>query len=1045
MGVPLWVFCLSLAACGYLYAGYPVLVFLLARIRPRPVRRAPVHPAVSIVIPAFNEEAVIERKIRNTLALDYPRDLLDIIVVSDGSTDRTEEVVRRHEGPRLRLLVQPRVGKVPALNRGARAATGEVLVLTDADTLLERDALLRLVESFADPAVGGVSGTRRYRTAAVGDGTGTGEAMYWRFDTWQKRCESRIGSIFAAAGSLYALRRNLYTPIADPAQADDIAISTRVVLQGYRLVFEPRAVAIEEAPVDGAREFRRKVRITNHSLRALLNLRARLWTSGFYSVQLLSHKFFRHFSPVFLLALLASSTALATAHAIFRPVLAVQLVVYGLGAAGFALRARPGWPGRLLTLPAYFCVANLAALLGILAVLRGRRLRLWMPRGGADAHPEAAAGTPARAKDGVRGTGVALVALLLGATGVGAQDATPSRPPETRRPGPQLSVALTLASIFDTNLDYVSDALPSYGALAGFDARFQSRPYRQAVTLEYAAAIQSYSRTDKWDRVSHRGRATLSGHLGSNWTLDAVGEFSLLGATEDRELVDDMTFGPRLEFRHDANRMRVSAARRIRRNRGSEGADATNTYGAIDVRGRLAGTHDFGLSYRYEISDAADPRRGYVESLYGGLYSASVGVRGTATLGVRYRSQHYPERTIRIEDRESPRQDRTWQPSLSWMENFAPGPQLRLDYRYEARSSNIEWANFDGHYVSLSLRQPLNLTGASRPTPPVRTPTPAVPVRPRFTQTIAGGLQTCALTTEGMAHCWPTGDDAANAAGARPISEQVRFSTLSVGAAQACGLTVNGIAYCWGSADATPRAIRTSVRFASIAVGARHVCGLTPDGRAYCWGDTREVGAGSGIWMENSQPAAIAGDLVFTALAAGWDHTCGLTYEGAAHCWGSNRHGQLGALFIRSTDRPRPVTGGIRFAALAAGRDHTCGLAADGTAYCWGANAWGQLGNGSVTDSRSLVPVAGGLAFTTISAGWEYTCGVATDGTAYCWGRNDRGQLGHTATDAASPSPRPVAEAAGFLAISASERTCGITRDGEVRCWGASRAERRER
>ena len=383
------VFALSAVAVGYLYFGYPLLLVVLARLRPRPVAAGLVRPAVTIVVPAHDEEAVIGEKLVYCLAQEYPADRLEVLVVSDGSTDRTEEIVRARAArdPRVRLLAIPRSGKAAALDQGALHATGEILVLTDANALLGPGSLVRLVEPFADPEVGGVCGRKRYRRGRGVDATELGENLYWRWDQWQKSLESRIGSVFAADGALYAVRRGLYVPMADPAQADDIAISARIVLQGRRLLFEPGAVAFEEPPAEGREELRRKVRVTNHSVRALFNLGRRLWTSGFYSVELLSHKLLRHLAPFPLLALVATSLALAlrlegAAGAFFRLCLALQLAFYALGLAGFLLRGTRVGRLRFLSIPYYFSMINLAALLGVLAILRGVRTVRWAPRQG---------------------------------------------------------------------------------------------------------------------------------------------------------------------------------------------------------------------------------------------------------------------------------------------------------------------------------------------------------------------------------------------------------------------------------------------------------------------------------------------------------------------------------------------------------------------------------------------------------------------------------------------------------------------------------------
>lgn len=384
MTAALCVFVASFAVCAYVYFGYPALLFLLSRMRPRPIARGRATPAVSLIVPVHNEEAVVEAKIRNCLALAYPADLLEILVVSDGSTDGTEAIAAGHEGPGLRVLRLPRQGKAGALNEGARQARGEILVFTDANAMLEPDSVQRLVEGFADPAVGGACGNKKQRALGRADATEGGEDLYWRYDKWQKSMESDLGSIFAADGALYAVRRALYVPIVDPAQADDIAISARVVLQGFRLIFEPRAVAWEEAPVEGRHEFRRKVRVTNHSVRALLNLGPALWSSGFYSVELISHKLLRHLVPVFLIGLLASNLALAAWMRSFAVLLGLQTAFYAAALVGFAARRTSPGRSRLLTIPYYFSLVNAAAFLGVLSILRGDRVRAWTPRSGID-------------------------------------------------------------------------------------------------------------------------------------------------------------------------------------------------------------------------------------------------------------------------------------------------------------------------------------------------------------------------------------------------------------------------------------------------------------------------------------------------------------------------------------------------------------------------------------------------------------------------------------------------------------------------------------
>ncbi|HXF05904.1 MAG TPA: glycosyltransferase family 2 protein [Blastocatellia bacterium] len=375
------IFFSSLAICFYVYIGYPLLVAAIAAIHPRDVRRKAITPSLSVIIAAHNEEKVIGAKLENTLSMDYPSDRLEIIVVSDGSTDRTESIVCQYEKQGVHLLSLARCGKVQALNQGVAVATGEILVFTDANALLDSSALRRLVANFADPEVGGVCGNQRYRQIPTGDCISQGESLYWAYDKFIKRMESRVGSIVGADGSLYAIRRDLFVPIENPAQADDFAISMRVVTQGYRLVFEPTAVSYEEAPTSSTREFWRKVRVTNHSLRSLLDRKEAFnpWRTGFYALELLSHKVLRYLVPLLLVLVLITNALLIPASRVFQLLFLGQVLFYGGALVGYWLRHRSWGRWRLFYIPFYFCLANTAAFLGLLSLLRGERITLWQP------------------------------------------------------------------------------------------------------------------------------------------------------------------------------------------------------------------------------------------------------------------------------------------------------------------------------------------------------------------------------------------------------------------------------------------------------------------------------------------------------------------------------------------------------------------------------------------------------------------------------------------------------------------------------------------
>jgi cellulose synthase/poly-beta-1,6-N-acetylglucosamine synthase-like glycosyltransferase len=378
-----WTFAVSFIVCLYVYAGYPALLVVLSYLRPRPVRRGEYRPRITVIIPAFNEEASIAGKIRGTLANGYPEHLLEILVASDGSTDRTNEIVRSLEGPRVHLLALPRNGKVAALNSAVRYVTGDIVVFTDADVVLDEGALSRLVSNFADPDVGAATGRKAYLRQTSQSAIERGDGLYSRFDEWQKLMESHIGSTIGAHGALHALRRDLYVTVEDTTVADDMAISMQVVLQGKRLVYEREAIARVARPGEVRTEFARKVRIANQVMRAMFGLKTALWTSGFYSVQLISHKLLRYFVPVFLTLMFVSNAVLAVDSVSWRALLVLQSGFYGAAVAALLLgnRCRGAWL-RVLTIPYFFCAVNAGALVALLTLARGRRSATWAPGAG---------------------------------------------------------------------------------------------------------------------------------------------------------------------------------------------------------------------------------------------------------------------------------------------------------------------------------------------------------------------------------------------------------------------------------------------------------------------------------------------------------------------------------------------------------------------------------------------------------------------------------------------------------------------------------------
>ncbi len=376
-----FAFWLALALLLYVYAGFALLVVIVGTLRNRKVRKAPITPKVSLLIAAYNEEDSIAARLKNILELDYPANALEIIVASDGADDATESIVGSYASRGVRLLSLPRRGKIHALNAAARQATGDILVFSDANSMYEKQALRELAANFADPEVGGVGGNTIYTEDPHGDSCSSGENLYWNYDKWLKQMENRSGSIVSAHGAIYAIRRELFQPLTDSAVTDDFAISTLVIEQGYRLVFENAARAFEVAIPAAEREFGRKVRMMTRGLRGVM-LRKKLlnpFRHGFYSLVLFTHKLLRRLVSLMLLVLLMSSLFLAPQSSIYLAFAVGQTVFYVLAGLGYLLRLHPMGRLRVLYIPFYYCLSNIAAIIAVINMVRGQQIKQWQP------------------------------------------------------------------------------------------------------------------------------------------------------------------------------------------------------------------------------------------------------------------------------------------------------------------------------------------------------------------------------------------------------------------------------------------------------------------------------------------------------------------------------------------------------------------------------------------------------------------------------------------------------------------------------------------
>lgn len=376
------VFWVSLGLLFYVYFGFALVVIIAGFILDRRVNKSYITPKMSLIIAAYNEEASIADRLDNALALDYPEDALEIIVASDGSNDNTDKIVYGYADRGVKLLRLARRGKIHALTDAVVQATGEILVFSDANSIYEKIALRELAANFADPEVGGVCGNTIYSTEEHSDSCSQGETLYWEYDKWLKQAESATGSIISADGTIYAVRRELYQPGNDFAVTDDFAISTGIVEQGFRLVFEQKARAFECAVSVTKREFSRKVRIMTRGLRGVMSRKALLnpFRYGFYSIILFTHKILRRLVFIILIGLLLASFFLFS-HGIFYASTAIlQVVFYTLAGIGFLFRDSALGKHRLLYIPFFYCMANLAALIAVINALRRYKIEQWEPQ-----------------------------------------------------------------------------------------------------------------------------------------------------------------------------------------------------------------------------------------------------------------------------------------------------------------------------------------------------------------------------------------------------------------------------------------------------------------------------------------------------------------------------------------------------------------------------------------------------------------------------------------------------------------------------------------
>ncbi|HEY7650326.1 MAG TPA: glycosyltransferase [Methylomirabilota bacterium] len=383
-------FWLAAGLVAYAWLGYPLLLTALAAISSPSVRALRPRPRLSVIIAAYNEARTIKAKLASTCSQQYPRDRIEVIVVSDGSTDGTDDIVRRYPDRRVLLVRQePRSGKSVALNRGVAVATGDVLVFTDANALFGTDALARLAALFADPRVGLVSGQGLYGETGAAD-AGAVSNGYVRYEAWLRRGESALGFLANADGAIYALRRHLYRPLGR-AEVNDLLHPIQATLAGFDSRFDDHAFTIEPPSGHAGQEWRRHVRIIAQGMELLAAWTPRLVAAGCWRAlwALVSHRVLRWATAPLLAAALVTNIVLAWRMPLYTITLAAQLAFYVMALAG-PIAERLGRRLGVFGAPYYFCVVSVAGVAGFLRALRGGADAIWTPGGQAISRDRAA-------------------------------------------------------------------------------------------------------------------------------------------------------------------------------------------------------------------------------------------------------------------------------------------------------------------------------------------------------------------------------------------------------------------------------------------------------------------------------------------------------------------------------------------------------------------------------------------------------------------------------------------------------------------------------
>ena len=364
----------------YTYVGYGFLMMLLVRITRlfRSERKLEEYlPQVTLVVPCFNEADFIEAKVANTRQLDYPADKFRLVFITDGSTDRSVEFLKKEEGVEL-MHRDIRAGKAAAMNRAMKTVDSEIVVFCDANTELERTAIRNMARHYQDPLVGGVSGEKRVRKTGEADLAGSGEGLYWKYESTLKKLDSELWTIVGAAGELVSFRTSLWQDLEEDSILDDFMMSMRIAARGYRFIYEPEAYAIESPSANIGEELKRKVRIAAGGWQSMSRLAFLLWPfpRPVLSFMYISHRVLRwSVSALALPVIFLLNAALLTESNGLKLLFVLQIFFYGTASVG-AWQAKKNIKSRFYV-PYYFCLMNYAVFAGFFRWTKGKQSAVW--------------------------------------------------------------------------------------------------------------------------------------------------------------------------------------------------------------------------------------------------------------------------------------------------------------------------------------------------------------------------------------------------------------------------------------------------------------------------------------------------------------------------------------------------------------------------------------------------------------------------------------------------------------------------------------------